>query len=526
LIVGFSLTAVALVTMVIIGVHGFGAVSGKSQDSHTVMAMAQKAMEAKYQAADWNGWQTAYAFEANLDRASLDTPGGSHASFTAAAKSLDSSLTALSTAVGVTEQERTQIAAATKGFDRFMELDATIAASYGKGTPAGVRDANQLVLVDEITVYQSVATALTELSDGLVSRSEKSASSADDTAASAKRQLLSFAMLVLLVLAVCVPILVMSVIGPVRRLQERLQDISQGEADLTARMEVTGNDELTGSAIAFNAFVEQIGTVIAGVAESATTVAAAAEQMSGTARQIAVSAQDASEQAATAATASAEVTLNVQTAASGSEEMGASIREIAQSASEAATVAARAVQVTNATNATVAKLGESSAAINSVIKIITSIAEQTNLLALNATIEAARAGEAGKGFAVVASEVKDLAHATAEATSDVASRVAAIQEDTAGATQAISEIAEIIRQINEYQTTIASAVEQQSATTNEMNRSVGQAAAGADGISSNITGIAEAAQLTTTGVTEIQMAAAEMARMSTDLHTKVSRFTY
>jgi methyl-accepting chemotaxis protein len=174
----------------------------------------------------------------------------------------------------------------------------------------------------------------------------------------------------------------------------------------------------------------------------------------------------------------------------------------------------------------VLKLGESSAAISNVIKIITSIAEQTNLLALNATIEAARAGEAGKGFAVVASEVKELAQETARATGDIAERVAAIQGDTAGATAAISEIAEIIRQINEYQTTIAGAVEEQSATTNEMNRSVSLAATGAGDIAANISGVADAAHLTTVGVNEVQTAVSELARMSSELHTKVSRFTY
>ena len=93
----------------------------------------------------------------------------------------------------------------------------------------------------------------------------------------------------------------------------------------------------------------------------------------------------------------------------------------------------RPSRVAEATNGTVAKLGDSSAEIGNVVKVITSIAEQTNLLALNATIEAARAGEAGKGFAVVASEVKDLAQETARATEDISRRVEAIQADTAGA---------------------------------------------------------------------------------------------
>ena len=145
----------------------------------------------------------------------------------------------------------------------------------------------------------------------------------------------------------------------------------------------------------------------------------------------------------------------------------------------------------------IGKLGESSREIGDVVKAITSIAEQTNLLALNATIEAARAGEAGKGFAVVASEVKDLAQETAKATEDIAARVKSIQHDTAAAVAAITEIVEIIGRLGDYQTTIASAVEEQTATTSEMSRNISEAAASTTEIASNIADIAHAAQSTT-----------------------------
>ena len=173
-----------------------------------------------------------------------------------------------------------------------------------------------------------------------------------------------------------------------------------------------------------------------------------------------------------------DVASSVDTVAAGSSQMESAIREIATNATEAARVAGQAVTVAETTTRTVGKLGDSSQEIATVVKLINGIAEQTNLLALNATIEAARAGEAGKGFAVVASEVKELAQETARATEDISRRVEAIQADTAGAVDAIGQISSVIGEINDFQATIAAAVEEQTATTNEMNRNVAEAASG------------------------------------------------
>jgi methyl-accepting chemotaxis protein len=161
-----------------------------------------------------------------------------------------------------------------------------------------------------------------------------------------------------------------------------------------------------------------------------------------------------------------------------------------------------------------------------VIKVITSIAQQTNLLALNATIEAARAGGAGKGFAVVANEVKELAKETAKATEDISRKIEAIQGDTKGAIAAIAEISDVIHQISDIQNTIASAVEEQRATTNEISRNLSEAARGGVDITRNITGVAEAAQQTTTGAVETQRSAQLLGQMAAELQDLVAQFKY
>ena len=320
----------------------------------------------------------------------------------------------------------------------------------------------------------------------------------------------------------------MFVARSIRRSLDRVRGVCEGLAagDLTGTTGLETDDEPGRMGRALDAAMSRLRQTVSTIDGSATSLASATEELSGTADQIAASAEEAATQAQAVSTAAEEISRSVDTVSAGSEEMGASIREISQNASEAAQVAGEAVGLAATTSSTMNKLGESSMEIGNVIKTITAIAEQTNLLALNATIEAARAGEAGKGFAVVASEVKDLAQETARATEDISRRVQAIQSDTSGAVSAIEEISRVIARISDFQTTIASAVEEQTATTAEMARSVSEAAAGSGDIALNITGVAEAARLTTEGVTQTQQATAELARMSAELTRLVSTFRY
>jgi methyl-accepting chemotaxis protein len=308
------------------------------------------------------------------------------------------------------------------------------------------------------------------------------------------------------------------------RVQEVCRALADG--DLTRTTALTSRDEPGQMGQALDTAMVRLRETVSTIDGSAGSLAGAAEQMSNVAMQIAASAEETSAQAQTVSAAAEEISRSVDSVSAGSEEMGAAIREISQNAAEAAKVASEAVDLASSTSATMNKLGESSAEIGNVIKVITAIAEQTNLLALNATIEAARAGEAGKGFAVVASEVKDLAQETARATEDISRRVETIQADTGGAVSAIEQITTVIARISDFQTTIASAVEEQTATTGEMNRNVTEAATGTGDIAQNITGVAESARLTSEGVTQTQQATAELTRMSTGLKQLVSAFQY
>ncbi|WP_169745075.1 methyl-accepting chemotaxis protein [Cryptosporangium arvum] len=333
---------------------------------------------------------------------------------------------------------------------------------------------------------------------------------------------LGLAALIAVVTLVVCALVIRSILSALARTSAVLSAVAAN--DLTRTVEDVGDDEIGEMNVSLNTAMGSVRKLVGAAGESAQALAAAAEQLTASGVQIAHSAEETSAQAQAVVRAAEQVAMNVQTVAAGSEEMSAAIQQISESANEAATVAAEAVQAAESTNSTMHKLGDSSIEIGNVVKVITSIAEQTNLLALNATIEAARAGESGKGFAVVANEVKDLAQETAKATEDIAARVEAIQADSQTAVGALDAIRDVIGRINDYQVTIAAAVEEQAATTGEMNRNVAGASDGVGEITANISGVAEAAEITGQGVTESARATADLSRMSNDLQQLVGAF--
>ncbi|MCP4943512.1 MAG: hypothetical protein GY924_16265 [Planctomycetaceae bacterium] len=274
----------------------------------------------------------------------------------------------------------------------------------------------------------------------------------------------------------------------------------------------------------FTAEAARQAALVHGIADNTTSLAGASEELTSVSQQMSSNAEQTTAQANVVSSAAEQVSQNAQTVSSGVESITASIREISESANEAARVASESVRVASAANDRITKLGQSSSEIGEVIKVITSIAEQTNMLALNATIEAARAGDAGKGFAVVANEVKELAHETGRATEDIRQKIDAIQDDTGEAVDAIGKISTIINKISDFQNTIASAVEQQTSTTCEISRNVSEAAIGSTEIAQNITQVVSAAESTAEGAGNMQMSAQELARMAADLRSLVEQY--
>ncbi|HET8728418.1 MAG TPA: methyl-accepting chemotaxis protein, partial [Alphaproteobacteria bacterium] len=260
------------------------------------------------------------------------------------------------------------------------------------------------------------------------------------------------------------------------------------------------------------------------VSEALQVVTSASTELEATAQSLSSSSEETSRQATGVASASEQASANVQTVAAAAEEMTSSIQEVARQMEEARQVADTASSEAETAQGHVRSLKDAGQKIGEVIELISNIAAQTNLLALNATIESARAGEAGKGFAVVAGEVKELAKQTAQATEEIGSQVTAMQGTIDGAVHAINRIAEVIFKLNDMAATVASAVEQQTAATGEIGRNATEAAKGTEEVSSNITGVTQAAESSAAGAAQVLSASGSLSEQAARLKNQVDQF--
>jgi methyl-accepting chemotaxis protein len=266
-------------------------------------------------------------------------------------------------------------------------------------------------------------------------------------------------------------------------------------------------------------FERSVGQIVDGVASASTELNNTAQSMTSISREV-------NDQARNVAHSSEVASTNVQTVAAASEELASSIQEISRQVAQSTDISGKAVGAVDGTARRMESLKVSADKIGEVVNLINDIAEQTNLLALNATIEAARAGEAGKGFAVVASEVKNLANQTARATDEIGGQVSGVANATREAVEAMAEISAVIQDMSEISGAIAAAIEEQDAATGEIARNVQEASQKTDEVTSTIGIVTEASTEAGQASDEVLSASSELSLQAEELRKQINQFVH
>lgn len=325
---------------------------------------------------------------------------------------------------------------------------------------------------------------------------------------------------------------------PVDRVSVALGDIGRG--DLTRRVMQDSRDEMGVLASHMNQFVERLHETIAQVAKAAKMLAADSSALAGVSLAVKSGSQEQVGQAATAASAVEEMSATVSELAKSAQDVSGMAEEASKSAGIGGSVVAEAIkqmddlcQSVQDTAGKIALLSQRSQEISAIVKVITEIADQTNLLALNAAIEAARAGEQGRGFAVVADEVRKLAERTTKATSEITSMIRVVQRDTTEAVTAMENGrtrveygVQLVNQAGQHLKKILTNADTVTGMVRHMAGSISEQSKAAQQVARNVHAVASISSQNETSAERAHAATAQLSTMAMGLSQSIHQFTF